>query len=165
VNFRINRRRLLNRGAAVALLLTPFRRVFAAANLSSSLDEFLLVLLQRLFPHPDVPTNIYEDVAERLAESVRNDPALTTLVETGRQQLDQGGSAPWIDLDEARQTARLREIENSTFFQTLRAMSNFSFYGNPDVWTYFGYEGSSFEKGGYLRRGFDDLNWLPDPKP
>jgi hypothetical protein len=27
-----------------------------------------------------------------------------------------------------------------------------------------GYEGPSFDKGGYLNRGFNDLDWLPDPR-
>jgi hypothetical protein len=31
------------------------------------------------------------------------------------------------------------------------------------AWAHFGYEGSSFEKGGYINRGFQDLNWLPEP--
>jgi hypothetical protein len=26
-----------------------------------------------------------------------------------------------------------------------------------------GYEGRSFAKGGYLQRGFNDLDWLPEP--
>ena len=35
---------------------------------------------------------------------------------------------------------------------------------DPEVWSLLGYEGPSFEHGGYLRRGFDDLDWLPDPR-
>jgi hypothetical protein len=31
------------------------------------------------------------------------------------------------------------------------------------VWRHFGYEGASAQHGGYINRGFDDLNWLPDP--
>jgi hypothetical protein len=27
-----------------------------------------------------------------------------------------------------------------------------------------GYEGPAYEKGGYLHRGFDDLDWLPTPR-
>ena len=34
------------------------------------------------------------------------------------------------------------------------------FYDNKAVWPLFGYEGSSWEKGGYLNRGFDDIDWL-----
>ena len=36
-------------------------------------------------------------------------------------------------------------------------------YSDPEVWELLGYEGPSFDKGGYLHRGFDDLDWLPDP--
>jgi hypothetical protein len=35
-----------------------------------------------------------------------------------------------------------------------------SLYNQPAVWSLLGYEGSSYEKGGYLNRGFDDVNWL-----
>ena len=27
-----------------------------------------------------------------------------------------------------------------------------------------GYEGTSFDKGGYVNRGFNDLDWLPEPR-
>jgi len=33
-------------------------------------------------------------------------------------------------------------------------------YNQKDVWTKLGYEGSSAEFGGYLHRGFDDIDWL-----
>jgi hypothetical protein len=34
-------------------------------------------------------------------------------------------------------------------------------YNNPDVWPKFGYEGASADKGGYINRGFNDIDWLP----
>jgi hypothetical protein len=34
-------------------------------------------------------------------------------------------------------------------------------YNQQELWTKLGYEGSSAEKGGYLHRGFNDLDWLP----
>ena len=37
-------------------------------------------------------------------------------------------------------------------------------YSDPEVWELLGYEGPSFDKGGYIDRGFDDLDWLPDPR-
>jgi hypothetical protein len=30
------------------------------------------------------------------------------------------------------------------------------------VWTKLGYEGPSAPEGGYLHRGFDDIDWLKD---
>ncbi len=34
-------------------------------------------------------------------------------------------------------------------------------YDDKEVWEILGYEGASYDKGGYLHRGFDDLDWLP----
>jgi hypothetical protein len=35
-------------------------------------------------------------------------------------------------------------------------------YRNKQVWPKLGYEGPSFPFGGYLERGFDDIDWLPN---
>ena len=35
------------------------------------------------------------------------------------------------------------------------------FYNIKAEWPLFGEEGSSWEKGGYINRGFDDIDWLP----
>ena len=49
------------------------------------------------------------------------------------------------------------------FFQAVRGTSVTALYNNKELWPLFGYEGSSYEFGGYLHRGFNDLSWLPDP--
>jgi hypothetical protein len=36
-----------------------------------------------------------------------------------------------------------------------------SLYNQKEVWPRFGYEGSSAEHGGYINRGFADIDWLP----
>jgi hypothetical protein len=36
----------------------------------------------------------------------------------------------------------------------------FGLYDNPALFPLFGYEGFSVEKGGYLARGYNDLDWL-----
>ena len=35
-------------------------------------------------------------------------------------------------------------------------------YASPLAYAHFGYEGEAYSKGGYLTRGFNDLDWLPD---
>ena len=37
-----------------------------------------------------------------------------------------------------------------------------SIYGNKEIWKLFGYEGSSVEHGGCVKRGFDNINWIPE---
>ena len=54
----------------------------------------------------------------------------------------------------------LQSIEASTFFQTVRAGLVTGLYNQKAVWPIFGYEGESYSQGGYINRGFDDINWL-----
>ena len=54
----------------------------------------------------------------------------------------------------------LRGMEDSAFFQQIRGGLVTGLYNQKAVWPIFGYEGSSFEQGGYINRGFDDINWL-----
>ena len=54
----------------------------------------------------------------------------------------------------------LRGMEDSPFFQQIRGGLVTGLYNQKAVWPLFGYEGSSFEFGGYIDRGFNDINWL-----
>ena len=54
----------------------------------------------------------------------------------------------------------LRAIEESVFFQNIRGGLVTGLYNQKAVWPLFGYEGESFSHGGYIERGFDDINWL-----
>jgi hypothetical protein len=51
-------------------------------------------------------------------------------------------------------------MQEGKFFQTIRGNLVTGLYNNPEVWPKFGYEGSSADKGGYIDRGFSDINWL-----
>jgi hypothetical protein len=63
---------------------------------------------------------------------------------------------------EAVRVEKLRSIEPSAFFQSVRMKTLLVLYNNPIAFAHFGYEGEAFSKGGYLFRGFNDLKWLPD---
>jgi len=45
-------------------------------------------------------------------------------------------------------------------FQRLRSDFVLYFYSNPAIWPLFGHEGPSNDKGGYLHRGFNDIDWI-----
>jgi hypothetical protein len=59
--------------------------------------------------------------------------------------------------------ALVKAIEGSPFFNTVRGQCITSLYNNDMAFTVFGYPGASWEKGGYLTRGFQDLKWLRPP--
>jgi hypothetical protein len=168
MNFRLQRRRLLLQAACAYLaVVSPAARLSAEAGAAASDDElnlFLVSLLQRLFPHDQLDSSMYVDVADAMAGAVTRDPELLSLVQVGRRKLDKQSDRAWLELDADDQVHQLSVIEETPFFQTLRGLGNFLFYNHRDLWPFFGYEGSSFEKGGYINRGFNDLDWLPEPE-
>ena len=52
----------------------------------------------------------------------------------------------------------------SSFFSSVHGTGLVALYNNHDVWELLGYEGPSYDKGGYIDRGFNDLDWLPEPR-
>jgi len=64
---------------------------------------------------------------------------------------------PW----EADRVVLLQGIEQSDFFKKVRGDLVVSLYNQKELWPKFGYEGSSAEYGGYIHRGFSDIDWLP----
>jgi hypothetical protein len=54
----------------------------------------------------------------------------------------------------------LQSVETSGLFQAVRGGLVTGLYNQKAVWPLFGYEGESFSQGGYISRGFDDINWL-----
>lgn len=61
---------------------------------------------------------------------------------------------------ERDRVAILRDMEDSAFFQQIRGGLVTGLYNQKAVWPIFGYEGESFSQGGYIERGFNDINWL-----
>jgi hypothetical protein len=95
-----------------------------------------------------------------------SDAAFKKLIETGVAELDAAAqkahkSNYLLVAWEADRVALLQGIQHGPFFQKVRGDLIVSLYNNPDVWPKFGYEGSSADKGGYIHRGFNDIDWLP----
>jgi len=162
------RRRLL-RGAAfvLALVATKFRAVFAEEPLVVA-DDSIQHLRQtlshfsfRLFPHDGLPAGTYDDIAAALLSRASNDRILAELLETGVADLNEGGATIWLERAEAQQIDAVRSMEGSSFFRAMRSATIEHLYRNKEVWQLLGYQGSSIEFGGYVDRGFDDIDWLP----
>jgi hypothetical protein len=125
--------------------------------------QSLLVMARRLYPHPTLADMYYAKVVSDLDEHAKANAALGGQLKDGVAALDKAKGVPWLELSEGNQIEVLAGMERTAFFQTVRNATISGIYNNPLVWRHFGYEGSSFEEGGYRYRGFNDLAWLPDP--
>jgi hypothetical protein len=54
------------------------------------------------------------------------------------------------------------KIRHTPFFQFVLNEALSGVYRHPLTWELLGYEGSSLEFGGYVGRGLDDIDWLPE---
>lgn len=116
-----------------------------------------------MYPHERLPDLHYQRVVAALDVKAAADERLRTLLSEGIGFLaTTTGRRPeeFAGLDEAEQVAALKRLEETPFFQAIAAEVVVNLYSQHDVWPYFGYEGPATDQGGYLHRGFDDIDWL-----
>ena len=144
----------VSNSAAVASEVYQYRR------LQPELAEKLVSIYRVMFPHTDVPDEFYQHVVQKLDEEAVQNQNLPLLLSEGIEALNSQADSAWIGLSEEARTEVLRRAEQTPFFQTLRADFVMYFYSNPAIWPRFGYEGPSNDQGGYLHRGFNDIDWI-----
>ncbi|UPK34066.1 gluconate 2-dehydrogenase subunit 3 family protein [Bradyrhizobium sp. 186] len=169
-------RRIFLRGAATAV---PTVAIAASVGLSiedawaeestalaPSTMKTLVKVARDIYPHDFLGDVYYINAIKPWDGKAAKDPAVKTLLEEGVGRLDQDAqgrhnvayiNVPW----EADRIVLLQGIEQSDFFKKIRSDLVVSLYNQQELWPKFGYEGSSAEYGGYVKRGFSDIDWLP----
>ncbi len=133
-------------------------------SLDSSSRAALVRLLRVAYPHPRFPDGPYERTAEEIIGQTDASLWHRLTLTQGLSTLDAAAGGSFVDLDDTAALELLRSLEDAEFFRFIRAVSVVTLYNDHEVWELLGYEGESYSKGGYLHRGFDDLDWLPDPR-
>ena len=117
---------------------------------------------RHLYPHDGVEDTVYTEISDRLAtEAVAEGPFIGALND-GLSALEGENDAPWLALPPRGQIAIMKEQEGQPYFSTLQAHIREALYNHPAVWEVIGYPGPSAHLGGYIDRGFDDIDWLPE---
>ncbi len=122
----------------------------------------LIQLARDIYPHDRIPDRFYAIAVKGHDDKAGADGAHKSLIEEGIAGLDEAaGKGGYLGLGwEADRVALLHKIEDGAFFQAVRSDLVVSLYNQQEVWPIFGYEGESFSKGGYIDRGFADIDWL-----
>lgn len=132
-----------------------------AGSASDKVNDTLTRLARLLFPHDGISDNTYAEVMGAVLAALANNPATDSVVAAAEVALDTGRDVPFAELDEAEQVAAIEKVQREDFFAVLLGTVRGVFYYHPKVWEHLGYPGSSKEFGGYINRGFDDIDWLP----
>ena len=170
---KISRRTLLRTGtmtaaaAAVAPTAAISGKAWAAAPVAVSADGFatLVKMARDIYPHDKLGDQYYAKVIEGLDAAAKDDAAAKALLNDGIDALDRAaagmkyGSYTAVP-SETERVDILKAMEATPFFQKIRGSLVTGIYNNQEVWPIFGYEGESASKGGYINRGFNDIDWL-----
>jgi hypothetical protein len=126
----------------------------------------LVKVARDIYPHDFLADSYYITAIKPWDDKAAKDPAVKAMIIDGVGRLDQDArdrhqvayaEVPW----EADRVVLLQGIEQTDFFKKIRGDLIVSLYNQKEVWPKFGYEGSSAEHGGYIKRGFADIDWLP----
>ena len=124
----------------------------------------LLKAVRTAFPHRTFPDAPYERATDAVVEQAGSSPRFLAQLLQGLTDLDGQRDRPFAELDEETAAAVLRGADGTPFLTGIVDRVVVTLYSDPEVWELLGYEGPSFDRGGYVERGFDDLDWLPDPQ-
>ena len=152
--------------AAVAVSGTSLLASAAeTAGLSAEESRTLLKFTRDLFPHDRLDDSFYAKAIAPLQDEAAKDAATHKLLSDGIAQLNAATTAsagkPYADIvEESVRVAAVKKIEGGAFFTTVYSGTMTPLYNQPELWPKFGYEGPSSGQGGYLHRGFGDIDWL-----
>jgi hypothetical protein len=179
----LDRRRFLRQSAGAAALagtigmLSDTGVAFAAltdgdiaaaakhATAGPAAAKTLTVMARDLYPHDQLDASYYRNAIVVIDGKLSQDKATKALLHDGVASLDATAKKlkgkPYAALTaEDDRVAVLKSIEETPFFQKVRGEMVVALYNQPGVWKTLGYEGPSADKGGYIQRGFNDIDWL-----
>ncbi|MHB8145729.1 MAG: tat (twin-arginine translocation) pathway signal sequence [Vulcanimicrobiaceae bacterium] len=153
--------------ASSSLAMLAPSRVWALelSTVSNANAATILAFAQTLYPHKGLPTAVYALVVKDLDAAAKGDPAVATLLATGSASLNAAAGGSFASASPAVRLAAAKKIDGTLFFTKVRSTCITSLYTNEMAFKHFGYQGASWQYGGYLTRGFNDLAWLPNPPP
>lgn len=164
----LTRRALLKQSIALGAFVVGSRFVAApdaawAMEVTHLQPETMATLVQMardIYPHDHVADQYYAAAvkgydSDETAQIIESGVASLDAAARGRgfgRYLDVGWERDRVDI--------LRAMEEGEFFQRIRGGLVTGLYNQKAVWPLFGYEGESYSKGGYIDRGFNDINWI-----
>ncbi len=120
----------------------------------------LIQMARDIYPHDHVGDEFYAAAVKGYDAAENRNKVEAGVAALNAAAVGKGHPSYVETVWERDRAAILRDMEESPFFQTVRGGLVTGLYNQKAVWPLFGYEGESYSKGGYIKHGFDDINWL-----
>lgn len=163
-DFELDRRRLIVAAIAFAGTASGLRpvRLWAQSGPDAGTQRAMAAFARRLFPHAAIEDDVYAAIVDDALTATAADPGFAAMIRTAEDVLNAQQSGDFADLAAAGQIAAMRAVATEPFFAAIQAAVRVRLYNHPAVWEMLGYEGPSFEQGGYLNRGAGVVDWLEE---
>ena len=119
-------------------------------------------VIYQLFPHPRLDKGVYEQVTQQVSEKVAQSAELTVMMKNAMESVTADTGENGTALPDREKEELLEKIQHTPFFKFVLNEAPSGIYRHPLTWELLGFEGSSLEFGGYINRGFNDIDWLPE---
>ena len=128
----------------------------AAATSGDTDLQLLASVAYDILPYAELPPELYGKAAQQILD-LKDDHVVAGL-DTLRAA---SHNMKWKDVPEGERVAILTAVHDSAFFGVIRGKTLQVLLRDPATFAIVGYGGPSIQYGGYLGRGFNDINWLP----
>jgi hypothetical protein len=149
---------LISTGMGAALL----RAGAAWAQSADGNTGELTRMARLLFPHDGIDDAVYAEVIDSILTDSADDAAMLDLLNDAVAALNAAQKGEWFEAGANEQIAAMQAVEGEAFFAAILGNVQARFYNHAKVWALINYPGPSVQFGGYVDRGFDDIDWLPE---
>jgi hypothetical protein len=154
-------------GFATGLPGTPLLR-HTSAHSGTSLENgalaALVQMVRHLYPYDAITDDIYAQVLDDVLTATANDETFVDTLRAAERSLNSQQPSDFVDLRADDQIKAMQAVEQTDFFATIHGAVKYRLFNHPAIWSILGYEGPSFQLGGYLHRGAGEIDWLPEDK-
>ena len=135
----------------------------SGANVSAHNQAALIAELSyQLLPIQAPQSALYQSVVHALMSQLTQRPGAAELIRQGVETFNGFAGKPWLELTAKERRQVIQALFDTPFVSMVRWTTQEVVLRDRQIWNQLGYQGSSIEKGGYLQRGFDDIDWLPE---
>ncbi len=132
-------------------------------SLSADEIEVLTAYSHSLLPILEPAHPRYRQVAKKLAELASQNDGMAGFIRGGINAVEIPDQEVWHNLSTEQRAKLVAKQEATPFFGFLHWTTSEIVMREEALWQRLGYQGSAIEQGGYIHRGFDDIDWLPQP--
>ena len=127
--------------------------------LDENTAKTLLLLSRDMFPSKKFSDDFYMIAIDSLDAKALGDSSIKKSLIEGVKDFDKAVSGKYIETSSKKRKKILKSMETNNLFGTVKGEMVNVFYNDKRVWDKVGYEGASYEEGGYYLRGFQDADW------